>query len=869
MFRWLWRRRRIDEDTRAEIDSHIEQLTDRYIRSGMPPGEARSAAARQFGNATWHREEIHAMNGFRWMDELWQDVRWSMRSIRRRPALAAAIVVTLALGIGANTAIFSVVHATLMQPLPYRNPDRVVFVRHQLVEDQSVTDAAAGDLQQWAPLLTSVERMEARRWKSVLLTGDEGATRVRLLEVSSGYLNSVGSRLLAGRGLHADDGRPGATPVALVSERLWRSRYGARADLVGRTITLDAVTRVVVGITTDIRSDTPGLRFFLFAPLPTGGEAAKERALGVAWLKPGVTLDAARAELQSVSASVDARGRAQTGTLEQRGSLFWRLSEFRTMQIALMAGVSLLLAIACVNVASLLLGVGQGRQMEMALRRALGASRFRVVRQLLVESLVLSLASGAIGLGVAQLALQGFVALEPGIQLQTQLETIHLDWTIVAYTIAVACVTAVVCGVLPALRGSAAQPRTTLVEGSGRTSTPQRGWPRAIVAVEVALSLVLLIGAGLVARAFLHMRLNEPGFAADRVFGVQIALPPDRYKSPEQRRAFYDDLQSRASRLPGVTAVGLGYGAMPPTDFIAGGALETEDGQQRELLAYLSHVSPGHFELMGIPLVAGSGFEARHLDAPDTAEIPVVISSSLRRAFWADRNPIGAGFRLTERGRTRRYRVLGVAGDASGGGLASAACEKCQWQIYVPLPATRQYTELILRLADGASPPTAALRDAIARIDPQVPSDENLTTAEASLYRFLATPRYRAALFGGFAALAVTLVGFGLLAVVFHAVKQRTREIGIRMALGARPSQMRKEIAAHGLRPVIAGVVAGLLIAALVTHTLGRLLLGISPTDPLVFIGSPLLLIAVAVVAMLGPLLQAARVNPVDALRRE
>jgi hypothetical protein len=381
---------------------------------------------------------------------------------------------------------------------------------------------------------------------------------------------------------------------------------------------------------------------------------------------------------------------------------------------------------------------------------------------------------------------------------------------------------------------------------------------------------VLLIGAGLVARAFLQMRLAEPGFAADRVLGVRIALPPDRYPAPEQQAAFFDDLRARASRLPGVTAVGLGYGAMPPSDFWINGALEAEDGRRLPDAAIsVSHVSPGHFELMGIPLLAGSGFETPHLNVSGASEIPVIISSSLRRRFWANENPIGARFRLTEPRRTRAYRVLGVAGDASGAGLPRASCEKCQWQMYVPLPATRQYTEVLLRLADGAPPPIAALRGAIAQIDPGVPSDDGLETAAASLHGFLATPRFRAALFGGFAALAVTLVAFGLLAVVFHSVKHRTREIGIRIALGARPSQMRRQMLAHGLRPVVAGLVAGLLLAWLVTRTIATFLLGISPTDPLVFFGSPALLAVVAVTAILGPVLHATRLNPVDVLRSE
>ena len=870
MLRWLWRRRRVDEETRAEMESHLEMLTGRYIRLGLSPEDARRAALRQFGSVTWHREEIHMMNGVRWMDELLQDLRSAGRSIRRRPTLAASITVTLALGIGSNTAMFSVIDATLLRPLPYRSSDRVVFLRSSSVEDKKLSDPTIEDLQRWDPLLTSFERVEARRWKSVLLTGDEGATRVRMLEVSTGYLDTVGSRILAGRGLHPDDARPGATPVVLVSERLWRNRYAAHADLIGRTIDVDATARIVVGITTDFGSDIPGLRFAVFGPLPAAEEGRKTTALGVGWLKEGVTVEAARAELESVSASVDARGRPTIGALERPSNIFWKARGFRDPQLALMLGVFLLLLIACVNVASLLLGAGRGRAMELAVRRALGASRLRVARLLMVESLVLAAAGGALGLLFAWAALQYFVTLDPGPQLQAQLETTRLDALVVGYTMVIAVLTAAVFGIVPALRGSSTQPRTSLHEGGGRWASESRAWPRMLVALEVALSLVLLISAGLVARAFLQMRLADPGFAADRVLGVQIALPSNRYQTPERRAAFFDELRARALRLPGVKAAGLGYGALPPSDFVADGPLETDEGQRLEdAWISLSHVGPGHFELMGIPMIAGNGFDEHHLKGSSVPEIPAVISQSLRLQFWAGANPVGSGFRLTTPRGVRRYRIIGVAGDASGGGLAGASCQKCRWQMYVPLPDNRQYTEVLLRLADGAPPPTTELRAAIAQIDPGVPSDERLETAAASLHGFLDRPRFRAALFGGLAALAIMLVAFGLLAVVFHSVKQRTREIGIRMALGARPAQMRRQILIQGLGPVMAGVLAGLLGALLVTRMMGTFLLGISPTDPFVFVGSPALLVIVSFAAILVPVLQATRVNPVDVLRSE
>jgi hypothetical protein len=272
---------------------------------------------------------------------------------------------------------------------------------------------------------------------------------------------------------------------------------------------------------------------------------------------------------------------------------------------------------------------------------------------------------------------------------------------------------------------------------------------------------------------------------------------------------------------------------------------------------------------MGIPMLAGAGFSSRDLQAAGATERPVVISGSLRRRFWPDRNPVGDGFQLNDGRGTRRYRVLGVAADASGYGLSSPACEKCRWQMYLPLPGSRPSTEVLLRLADGAPPPVAALRAAIGEIDPNVPTDDGLETAAASLHGFLSQERFRAALFGGFATLAVTLVAFGLVAVVFSSVQRRTREIGIRLALGARPSQVGAQILGQSLRPTAAGLAGGLLAAWLVTRTLASFLSGISPTDGPVFIGSAVLLGAVAVAAILGPVLQATRVDPAHVFRSE
>ncbi|MDQ3349822.1 MAG: hypothetical protein M3545_17895, partial [Acidobacteriota bacterium] len=426
----------------------------------------------------------------------------------------------------------------------------------------------------------------------------------------------------------------------------------------------------------------------------------------------------------------------------------------------------------------------------------------------------MALAGAALGLLIASYAVQFFAWMDPGVQLQTRLEAIRLDGLVVTYTLAIAVLTAVGCGIVPALRGSAAAPRANLF-GSARTASPRRRWPHLFVAAEVAVSMVLLIASGLVGRTFLQMHLADAGFAADRVLGVRVALPEDRYQTPERRAAFFEELLRRVRRLPGVTAAGLGYGAMPPSDFVALGLFETADGRERveDVQLSLSFVNHGHFELMGIPLLAGTGFNTMHPVQTGDSERPVVVSDSFRRRFWRRGNPLGEGFRLSDSRGTRRYRIVGIAADVSGRGIIRPTCEPCRWQLYLPLPDSRQHTEVLLRIADGAPAPVAALRATIGDIDPSVPSDDSLETGAGRLDGALAMPRFRAVLFGGFAALAVSLVAFGVLAVVFHAVRQRTREIGIRMALGAQRSTVQRMILREGAAMLAAGLALGLVLA--------------------------------------------------------
>jgi len=785
------------------------------------------------------------------------DLRHAWRACRQRPGLSLAIVVTLALGIGANTAIFSVVDATLLRPLPFPDAARVVYLQTRREGMKSPGNPTAEEFAQFASRLRSFSRIEARSWRSVLLTGGNGATRARLLAVSTGYLDALGTRPIAGRLLRPDDALPGAAPVVVLSDRLVTRRYGAGAAIVGTTISIDDINHVVVGVVPQIESDTPGLRFELYGPLPLSGPAAKATGVvTIAWLKPGLSIEAAQAEFQS------------TGDVVAPSNIFWKSREFRDPQLALFAAVSLLLLIACVNVANLLLASGQVRRAEMAVRVALGASRTRIVRLLLIESTLLALAGGVGGMLIARGAVALFTALEPPQQLLTRLESIEIDGVVLGYAIAIALLTSVVFGLVPALRGSATPPQSALREGDQRTGSRLRRLPGAFIAVEVALSVVLMIAAGLVGRAFFQARFADPGFAADRVLTVRIALPEARYATADRRAQFFDALQGRARQLPGVTAATIGYGATPPADFVTQGALQI-DGSDEHAVSwlYVSMVQPGYFAVMGIPLLAGRELERQDMDVdPSAGEAPIVINRSMAKSFWPGRDPIGARFRLAEPRGPRRYRIVGVAGDVHDS-LSLPACDPCGWQIYRPLPVVRQYTDVLVRVADNAPLPVAGLRDAIAAIDPGVPADDSLQSGAASLHSTMNRQRFNAALFGTFAAVALALVGLGIAAVIAHSVSQRTREMGIRLALGARPAQVRGLVIAQGLRPAIAGLALGLVVTFAVTQTMTRFLYGVSPTDPLTIASMCSVLIGVALAAIAVPALRATRVDPAKTLR--
>jgi len=394
-----------------------------------------------------------------------------------------------------------------------------------------------------------------------------------------------------------------------------------------------------------------------------------------------------------------------------------------------------------------------------------------------------------------------------------------------------------------------------------------------LVAVETALLALLLVAAGLVGRAFLSMHFAERGFDADRVLGVRLVLPAERYATADSRNAFLNALVDDLSRQPGIERAGTGYGAAAPFDFVATGQWSVIGSATAptELTATASFVTPGYFAVMGIPLLHGTDFTAADVAQSRALVQPAIISRSLARRFWSDGSAVGASFIVSSPRGPKRYRVIGVSGDVSVWGLLSPTCHDCDIQLYTPMPDARQYTDVLVRLRPGTPVATAALalRVAVARLDPDVPSDDGLETAEDALSRFIRVPRFTAVLFSAFAGLAILLVAVGLSAVVSHSVAQRTREMGIRIALGAAPNGVLRLVIAQGLRPTLVGLVFGLGVGLLTMRFLRALLYGLSPADPITWIGAPFLLIIVAVIALVVPAIRATRVDPLQVLRTD
>jgi putative ABC transport system permease protein len=808
------------------------------------------------------------------MQTLLQDLRYAFRLLAKSPGFTAIAILTLALGIGANTAIFSVVNGVLLRPLAFRDPSRLVIVAEK--SPFPTISTSYENYVDWRDQSRSFESMEATRGTNLTLTGAGEAERLTARMAPAGLFPLLGVEASVGRTFLKEEDQAGGTPVALLSYGLWQRRFGGSRDIIGKPITLDAQPYTVVGVLpAGFQILQPAEVFVPFKPWAATLPADRNwhpGIIAVARLKPGVSREQARAEMVGITKRLEQQyPDYNTGTsADVVGLQEQMVQNVRPALILLLGAVSLVLLIACVNVANLLLARASSRGREVAIRTAMGAGRARVVRQLLTESVLLSLGGGLLGIFLAWVSLGPLLKISAGSV--PQVIPIELDRSVLIFTFLVSLFTGLVFGIVPALRTAGLDLRGTLNE-STRGSTAGPGHHRlrgVLVASEMALAVLLLVGSGLLLRSFSRLQDVPPGFQSDHLLVADIPLSQTTYAKPEQRYQFFDRLVERAKVLPGVRSAGAasflpvsgggsvihfnitGHPPKTPHDYLAAG---------------YRTVTPNYMETLGVPLLQG-----RLLTPADNERAPAVavINASMAKTYFPNENPLGKRIQLgaTPDKDVPTMEIVGVVGDVRPGLGVDP-----QTEMYLPyrqadlvLPVFQ--LSLVLRTAADPQLLTSALRGALAELDPNQPL-VNVRTMEDNMAATVAQPRFRTWLIGIFAAVALVLAAVGVYGVMSYTVTQRTSEIGIRVTLGAQPEDVFKIVVGEGLRLALAGVGVGIVAALAMTRVLQSFLYGISAYDPPTFFAVALLLTMVAVAASFFPARRATLVDPMVALRYE
>ena len=808
------------------------------------------------------------------MNNLFQDLRYALRLLLQNPAFTGIAVVTLALGIGANTAIFSVVNGVLLRPLPFRDPSRLVLVAEK--SPFPTVSTSYQNFVDWRDQSHSFESMQAVRSATITLTGAGDPERLNVQFVTAGLFPLLGISAQAGRTFLQEEDQPNGTPVALLSYGLWQRRFGGSREIFGKAINLDSRPYTVVGVLPGgFQVFQPAEVFLPFTPwaktLPDDRNW-HPGIFAVARLKPGVSQEQARTEMVGITKRLEQQYPLyNTGTSADVVGLQDRIVQnSRPALILLLGAVSFVLLIACVNVANLLLARAAARGREVAIRTAMGAGRGRVVRQLLTESVLLSAAGGGVGLLMAWAALGPLLkisagSLPPG-------APIGLDRWVLVFTAGVSVLTGILFGIVPAMRTAKLDLRETLNEGArGSTAGPgQHRLRGALVAMEIALAVLLLVGSGLLLRSFSRLQEVPPGFQPDHLLVADLPLSQTAYAKPEQRYEFFDRLVERAKALPGVRSAAAasflpvsGGGSVihfnikgrppkTPHDFIAAG---------------YRTITPNYLETLGVPLLQGRLFKAAD---NEKSQPVVVINATMAKTFFSSENPLGKYMQLgaTPEQEVPWMQVVGVVGDVRPGlGIDPQA------EMYLPyrqadlvLPVFQ--LSVVLRTASDPRLQASALRSALAEIDPNQPL-VRVRTMEENMATTVAQPRFRTWLIGIFAGLALVLAAVGVYGVMSYTVTQRTSEIGVRVTLGAQPQDVFRIIVGEGLRFALLGVGIGLAAALALTRVLQSFLFGVSAHDPLTFVGVAVLLTLVAIAACFFPARKATHVDPIVALRYE
>jgi putative ABC transport system permease protein len=863
-----WFRQQREEEFNAEIRSHLDAAIRDRIARGEMPDEARANALREFGNVGLVKETTREMWGWGSLERLTQDLRFGLRMLRKNPGFSLIAILTLALGIGANTAIFSVVNAVLLQPLPYEQSE-------QLVRVYATNDTKAENLPvsylnfaDWRQQNTQFESMAGYAFGGATFTRGELPEQLQGMIVAGDFFAVLKTRLEAGRLLTRADEAQGKQ-VVIISHSLWQRRFAADAGIIGRTITLDAAPYTVIGVlAAGFRFPASAATLDFWVPLnPHEGSNTMRDARSlqvIARLKPGATLTQAQAEMTTIAARLEQQyGFANAGAGVKLVSLHTAVvGNVRPALMILLGAVGCVLLIACANVANLLLARDSVRGRELAVRAALGAGRGRILRQLLTENLLLFGLGGGLGLVMAGWSIWMLTGLLP--EDMPRVSEIRLDAQVFRFACGLTLLTGFCFGLLPAWQASRTNLAGAMKEGGRGAGEGALGQPirNALIVAEVALSLLLLVGAGLLLQSFRQLLAVNPGFDPRQVLTAEISLSSARYDDAPRQSAFFSAALERIAALPGVQSAAL-TSILP---FINDGSFAIEGRAQpapgERPGAQFRIISVDYLKVMGIPLVAGRGLEAR-----DQAQTPrvVLVNQTFARRFFPDENPVGQRLRLPL-DEAKSVEIVGVIGDVRHGRLEHAPAPECYGSL-LQFPVAN----VTLAVKAEAGDPlhlTEAVRKAIAHVDQDQPLYEVSTLAH-SLGAARAGRRFNLSLLGAFALLALILAAVGLYGVISHAVTQRTRELGIRIALGAQHGDVLRLVVGQGMKLAFVGVALGLAGALALTRLMKTLLFEVSATDPLTFTMIALLLICVALLACMIPARRATEVDPMAALKCE
>ena len=878
----FWHRRKRESELEEEIQSHLKMAAQDRTDRGETPDQARGAARRELGNVGLIKEVTREMWGWGSLERLMQDLRYGLRMLAKSPGFTVVAVLTLALGIGANTALFSVVNGVLFNPLSYPHPEQLVWLA------ESKPNFATGSIsfpnfRDWQKDNHTFSGMAVYRSYNFNILGLGDAEQVRARFITSDFFSVLGVNPVIGRTFAPGEDDIGRSPIVMISEKVWKRKFNASPDALGKNINLDGTGYMIVGVT-PASFDFSGLfrDVDIYAPLGQwtnpllSNRGAGLGVHGVGRLKPGATIEQARADMARISSNLaatypDTNKGIGAALRPLKGTV---VGDVRLVLLVLLAAVGFVLLIACVNVANLMLARAATRSREFAIRAALGAGQARLVRQLLTESILLAFAAGALGLLLAAWGTRA--ALQFLAQGLPRASEVHLDARALLFTVLISLGCGIFFGLAPALKSRGRNLLDTLKEGGRGDSGTRHRAQGLLVIVEMAMALVLLISAGLMLRSLMALWNVNPGFDSHNVLAFGVALPPSmRNASAAEIRAALRNVDRQLAAVPGVKSISLSWGAVPLSSddedlfWIEGKPKPLTDDEKSWSISYV--VEENYLQVMGIPLQRGRFFTAQD---NENASHVVVVDDLFAKKYFPDVDPIGQHIFLDNKGG--RAEIIGIVSHIKQWGLDSDDKETLRAELYFPfmqlpdqaMQLSGSGTGVMVRYEPGAVTIGDSVRVAVKGISAEHVMSKAQTMDEI-ISDSLASQRFSMAVFGIFAALALALASVGIYGVISYLVQQRTQEIGVRVALGAKRSDVLRLILGEGMRMAGAGVILGLMASFGLTRLMASLLYGVSATDPLTFTAVAALLTIVALAACYIPARRAMRVDPMVALRYE